>query len=79
MVYAFHFTQTGAVRHTQLRPPTTPHTSALSPGFSTLPIHTPFSVHRMALAGKDLGTQVGQWFGPSIAAGAIKYVSFHIV
>ncbi|KAK7031343.1 cysteine protease [Favolaschia claudopus] len=32
----------------------------------------PFSVHRMALAGKDLGTEVGQWFGPSIAAGAIK-------
>ncbi|KAJ7224495.1 hypothetical protein GGX14DRAFT_351458 [Mycena pura] len=32
----------------------------------------PFSVHRMAMAGKDLGTQVGQWFGPSIAAGAIK-------
>ncbi len=30
----------------------------------------------MALAGKELGTQVGQWFGPSIAAGAIKYVSF---
>ncbi|TFK26047.1 hypothetical protein FA15DRAFT_755366 [Coprinopsis marcescibilis] len=32
----------------------------------------PFSVHRMALAGKDLGTDVGQWFGPSVAAGAIK-------
>ncbi|KAJ7074899.1 hypothetical protein B0H15DRAFT_956948 [Mycena belliarum] len=32
----------------------------------------PFSVHRMALAGKDLGTEVGQWFGPSVAAGAIK-------
>ncbi|KAF7356818.1 Cysteine protease [Mycena venus] len=30
------------------------------------------AVHRMALAGKDLGTEVGQWFGPSIAAGAIK-------
>jgi cysteine protease ATG4 len=34
----------------------------------------PFSVHRMALAGKELGTDVGQWFGPSVAAGAIKYV-----
>ena len=33
----------------------------------------PFSVHRMALAGKELGTDVGQWFGPSVAAGAIKY------
>jgi len=32
----------------------------------------PFSVHRMALAGKDLGTDVGQWFGPSVAAGALK-------
>ncbi|KAJ7180454.1 hypothetical protein C8R46DRAFT_1210808 [Mycena filopes] len=32
----------------------------------------PFSVHRMVLAGKDAGTQVGQWFGPSVAAGAIK-------
>lgn len=35
----------------------------------------PFSVHRMALAGKDLGKDVGQWFGPSTAAGAIKYVA----
>jgi hypothetical protein len=34
----------------------------------------PFSVHRMALAGKELGTDVGQWFGPSVAAGAIKCV-----
>lgn len=33
----------------------------------------PFSVHRMALAGKELGTDVGQWFGPSVAAGAIRY------
>ncbi|KIY68678.1 hypothetical protein CYLTODRAFT_395071 [Cylindrobasidium torrendii FP15055 ss-10] len=32
----------------------------------------PFSVHRMALAGKDLGKGVGQWFGPATAAGAIK-------
>ena len=36
----------------------------------------PFSVHRMALAGKELGTDVGQWFGPSVAAGAIKYFLF---
>lgn len=36
----------------------------------------PFSVHRMALAGKELGTDVGQWFGPSVVAGAIKYVFF---
>ena len=26
----------------------------------------------MALAGKDLGKDVGSWFGPSTAAGAIK-------
>ena len=26
----------------------------------------------MALAGKELGKDVGQWFGPSTAAGAIK-------
>ncbi|TFY74660.1 hypothetical protein EWM64_g9352 [Hericium alpestre] len=38
---------------------------------SPLP-YSPFSVHRMALAGKDLGKDVGQWFGPSTAAGAIK-------
>ena len=34
----------------------------------------PFGVHRMALAGKDLGKDVGSWFGPSTAAGAIKLV-----
>jgi cysteine protease ATG4 len=33
-----------------------------------------FSTHRMALAGKELGKDVGQWFEPSMAAGAIKYV-----
>ncbi|KAG6905650.1 hypothetical protein DXG01_001444 [Tephrocybe rancida] len=32
----------------------------------------PFSVHRMALAGKELGTEVGNWFGPSTAAGGIR-------
>lgn len=33
----------------------------------------------MALAGKELGKDVGQWFGPSTAAGAIKYVFlFHV-
>ena len=30
----------------------------------------------MALAGKEQGTDVGQWFGPSTAAGAIKFVHF---
>ena len=42
--------------------------------FDTPVQEAPFSVHRMALAGKELGTDVGQWFGPSVAAGAIKYV-----
>ncbi|BEJ01420.1 hypothetical protein CcaverHIS631_0601020 [Cutaneotrichosporon cavernicola] len=32
----------------------------------------PFSVHRMAMIGKELGKEVGQWFGPSTAAGALK-------
>jgi cysteine protease ATG4 len=35
----------------------------------------PFSVHRMALIGKELGKEVGEWFGPSTAAGALKSVS----
>jgi len=34
----------------------------------------PFSVHRMALIGRQLGKEVGEWFGPSTAAGAIKCV-----
>jgi cysteine protease ATG4 len=42
--------------------------------FDTPAPAAPFSVHRMALAGKDLGTEVGQWFGPSVAAGALKRV-----
>jgi hypothetical protein len=29
----------------------------------------------MALAGKELGKDVGQWFGPSTAAGALKCVN----
>ncbi|SCZ89521.1 BZ3500_MvSof-1268-A1-R1_Chr9g10440 [Microbotryum saponariae] len=32
----------------------------------------PFSVHRFALTGKQLGKEVGEWFGPSTAMGAIK-------
>lgn len=32
----------------------------------------PFSVHRMALVGRELGKEVGEWFGPSTAAGAIR-------
>ncbi|KAJ2915830.1 hypothetical protein MD484_g4601, partial [Candolleomyces efflorescens] len=40
--------------------------------FDTPAPEAPFSVHRMALAGKEFGTDVGQWFGPSVAAGTIK-------
>lgn len=32
----------------------------------------PFGIHRMAREGKRLGKEVGEWFGPSTAAGAIK-------
>lgn len=42
--------------------------------FDTPSTLAPFSVHRMALAGKDLGKDVGTWFGPSTAAGSIKFV-----
>ncbi|KAJ7768135.1 hypothetical protein DFH07DRAFT_954710 [Mycena maculata] len=34
----------------------------------------PFGVHRMALAGKATGKDVGMWFGPSAAAGAVRWV-----
>ncbi|KAJ8293624.1 Cysteine protease ATG4 [Rhodotorula toruloides] len=33
---------------------------------------SPFSVHRFAQQGKLLGKEIGEWFGPSTAAGAIK-------
>ncbi len=33
----------------------------------------------MALVGKDLGKDVGQWFGPSTAAGAIKYAPYPLL
>ncbi|KAN0134671.1 hypothetical protein V8E53_007456 [Lactarius tabidus] len=41
--------------------------------FDSPSILCPFSVHRMALAGKGLGKGVEQWFGPSTAADAIKW------
>ncbi|KAF7309607.1 Cysteine protease [Mycena indigotica] len=31
----------------------------------------PFSIHRLCLSGQELGTHVGEWFGPSVAAHAI--------
>ncbi|KAF4621690.1 hypothetical protein D9613_012811 [Agrocybe pediades] len=36
---------------------------------------SPFSFHRMALAGKELGTDVVQWFEPSVAAGTIRILT----
>ncbi|KAF8062502.1 peptidase family C54-domain-containing protein [Lyophyllum atratum] len=61
------------------RPPQPLHTAdyatyvqVLTWFFDTPSPEAPFSVHRMALAGKELGKDVGQWFGPSTAAGAIK-------
>ncbi|GAA5857896.1 hypothetical protein JCM8547_006020 [Rhodosporidiobolus lusitaniae] len=36
------------------------------------PSISPFSVHAFAAAGKTLGKNPGEWFGPSTAAGAIK-------
>ncbi|POY75723.1 hypothetical protein BMF94_1346 [Rhodotorula taiwanensis] len=33
---------------------------------------SPFSVHQFARQGKLLGKEIGEWFGPSTAAGAIK-------
>ena len=47
--------------------------------FDSLSMLCPFSVHRMALAGKELGKDVGQWFGPSTAAGTIKCIDVTIV
>lgn len=32
----------------------------------------PFGIHRMAREGKRLGKEVGEWFGPSTASGAIR-------
>ncbi|KAF7325237.1 hypothetical protein MKEN_00568200 [Mycena kentingensis (nom. inval.)] len=56
-------------------PPTTPaehasHARLLS-WFADAPM-APFSVHRMALAGKKAGKDVGMWFGPSAAGTAVR-------
>ena len=48
--------------------------------FDSLSTLCPFSVHnRMALAGKELGEDVGQWFGPSTVADVIKCVDITMV
>lgn len=36
---------------------------------------SPFSIHKFATEGKKLGKQIGEWFGPSTAAGAIKVLA----
>ncbi|KAL1915830.1 uncharacterized protein VTP21DRAFT_6218 [Calcarisporiella thermophila] len=33
---------------------------------------SPFAIHRVALLGKQLGKNIGEWFGPSTASSAIK-------
>ncbi|KAJ6580082.1 hypothetical protein DFH09DRAFT_1076988 [Mycena vulgaris] len=57
-----------------LFPPTSPTAHAahahLVSWFLDAPA-APFGVHRMALAGKAAGKNVGMWFGPSAAAGAL--------
>ncbi|KAJ7132069.1 hypothetical protein C8R44DRAFT_871062 [Mycena epipterygia] len=58
--------------HTRLRARHAAYVRLLTWFLDTPAPEAPFSVHRMAFAGKDLGTDVGMWFGPSIAAGAIK-------
>ena len=43
----------------------------------TLVREAPCGVYRMVLAGKKVGTDIiGQWFDPSVAAGAIQYFFF---
>ncbi|KAJ3903394.1 hypothetical protein F5879DRAFT_1037914 [Lentinula edodes] len=80
------WTQTFAfacLRHPRLPNPSLPlslpspqhhlHPCIILPWFLDTPSElAPFSVHWMALAGKDLGKDVGMWFGPSTAAGAIR-------
>ncbi|GAA5906794.1 hypothetical protein JCM5296_001943 [Sporobolomyces johnsonii] len=58
-------------------PPASPHSPATYARILSLFLDdpsplAPFSVHRFALTGKHLGKHVGEWFGPSTAAGAIK-------
>ena len=47
--------------------------------FDLLSMPCLFSVHGMPLAGKELGKDIMQWFGPSIAAGATKCVDTSII
>ncbi|KAI0033620.1 peptidase C54, partial [Vararia minispora EC-137] len=58
--------------HPAFTPPYATYVQILTWFFDSPDPLSPFSVHRMALAGKDLGKDVGQWFGPSTAAGALK-------
>ncbi|GAA5995321.1 hypothetical protein JCM5350_007052 [Sporobolomyces pararoseus] len=48
------------------------YTRILSLFLDTPSPSSPFSVHKFALEGQRLGKSVGEWFGPSTAAGAIK-------
>jgi len=55
-----------------IRPPSNPFASD-SVDDPPVIVDTPLPQDRMALAGKELGTDVAQWFGPSVAAGGIRY------
>ncbi|KAJ7892375.1 hypothetical protein B0H13DRAFT_2340168 [Mycena leptocephala] len=58
------------------RPLYTPRMRACSLGSSTPA--APFGVHRMTLAGKAVGKNVGMWFRPSAAASAIRWVAHSV-
>lgn len=32
----------------------------------------PFSIHRIALLGKQLGNEIGEWFGPNMMAQVLR-------
>ncbi|GAA5929229.1 cysteine protease ATG4 [Sporobolomyces koalae] len=57
---------------TTLPPLYTTYTRILSLFLDTPSASSPFSIHKFALEGQRLGKSVGEWFGPSTAAGAIR-------
>jgi hypothetical protein len=40
--------------------------------FDELSARAPFSIHRIALLGKQLGKNIGEWFGPSTIGQVIQ-------
>ncbi|KAG0265737.1 Cysteine protease atg4 [Actinomortierella ambigua] len=47
-------------------------TDIISWFFDDMTSRSPFSVHRIALLGKQLGKNIGEWFGPSTTSQVIK-------